>query len=61
MCEDYLTEKFWKVLKYNVIPVVLNGANMTRHAPPHSYVDVKAFDTFHGKPPVGLSYEIVYI
>ena len=48
LCQDYLTEKFWKVLSYNVIPVVLNGANMTKHAPHHSYVDIKDFSNFTG-------------
>jgi len=43
LCGDYVTEKLWKVLSYNVIPVVLNGANMTNIAPPNSYID---FDNF---------------
>ena len=43
LCEDYVTEKFWKILPYNAIPVVLNGANMTKFAPPHSYIDIKDF------------------
>jgi len=33
------------VLKYNVIPVVLNGANMSEIAPPHSYIDFEDFST----------------
>ena len=41
---DYVTEKFWKVLPYNVIPVVLNGANMSNIAPKNSYIDFKDFD-----------------
>lgn len=45
LCADYITEKFWKVLKINVIPVVLNGVDMTQHAPPHSYIDIKDFKT----------------
>ena len=45
LCRDYITEKFWKVLSYNVVPVVLNGVNMTRVAPPHSYIDIKDFDS----------------
>jgi len=27
MCNDYISEKFFKILKYNIIPVVLGGAN----------------------------------
>ena len=49
LCKDYLTEKFWKILPYNVIPIVLNGVNMTSIAPPHSYIDIKDFPNFHGK------------
>ena len=44
LCVDYVTEKFWKVLPYNVIPVVLNGANMSNIAPKNSYIDFKDFD-----------------
>ena len=44
LCTDYITEKFWKVLDYNVIPVVLNGANMSNIAPKHSYIDFKDFN-----------------
>ena len=43
LCKDYVTEKFWKVLPYNVIPVVLSGANMSRFAPPHSYIAMTDF------------------
>ena len=48
LCGDYITEKFWKVLSYNVVPVVLNGVNMTRVAPPHSYIDIKDFASVEG-------------
>ena len=44
LCKDYVTEKFWKVLQYNVIPVVLNGANMSNIAPKNSYIDFKDFN-----------------
>ena len=48
LCKDYITEKFWKILPYNIIPIVLNGVNMTSIAPPHSYIDIKDFPNFHG-------------
>ena len=32
-----------------MIPVVLNGVDMTQHAPPHSYIDIKDFKTLKGK------------
>ena len=43
--QDYLTEKFYNLLPYNVIPVVLSGANMTAHVPPHSYINIRDFNT----------------
>ena len=39
--KDYVTEKFFNILPYNVIPIVLNGANMSHIAPPHSYINVQ--------------------
>ena len=45
LCKDYVSEKFFKVLNQNVIPVVFNGANMSTVAPPHSYINVADFPT----------------
>ena len=42
-CVDYITEKVWKILTINVVPVVLGGADYKRHLPPHSYIDVRDF------------------
>jgi alpha-1,3-fucosyltransferase len=39
ICVDYVTEKFFAILDYNVVPVVLGGANYSRFAPPNSYID----------------------
>ena len=39
ICEDYVTEKFWKVLNGNLVPIVLGGANYEEIAPPHSYIN----------------------
>ena len=49
LCKDYITEKFYKALPYDVIPIVLNAVNMTEIAPPHSYIDIKDFSSFKGK------------
>ena len=43
--QDYVTEKFFNILPYNVIPVVLNGANMSAIAPPHSYINAEDFSS----------------
>jgi alpha-1,3-fucosyltransferase len=39
LCVDYVTEKLYKALYFKVIPVVLNGADMTRFLPPKSVSD----------------------
>ena len=48
LCVDYITEKFFKVLNYDVIPVVLNGVNMSAIAPDNSYIDLKDFEDISG-------------
>ena len=40
-----MTEKFFNILPYNVIPVVFNGANMSAIAPPHSYINAEDFSS----------------
>ena len=45
VCKGYLTEKFFNILPYNTIPVVLNGADMSTFAPKHSYINVQDFTT----------------
>ena len=40
-----MTEKFFNILPYNVIPVVFNGANMSAIAPPHSYINTEDFSS----------------
>lgn len=36
---DYVTEKAFNILKYNLLPVVRGGANYSAFLPPHSYID----------------------
>jgi len=45
VCADYVTEKYFNILKYNVIPVVYSGANMSDIAPPHSYISTLEYPT----------------
>ena len=43
-CKDYVTEKFFvHGLTRGMVPVVLGGANYTRIAPPHSYINAMRF------------------
>lgn len=44
ICEDYVTEKFWRTLKLGIVPVVYGGADYEKLAPPESYIDVNWFE-----------------
>ena len=44
ICDDYVTEKFFNILSYNVIPVTFGGANLTAlGVPPRTHVDAISF------------------
>jgi len=45
ICDDYVTEKFFKVLGYNIVPIVLGGANYYKIAPNKSYINVRDFES----------------
>lgn len=38
-CKDYVTEKFFNILNYNMVPIVYGAANYSAIAPPHSYIN----------------------
>lgn len=39
LCPDYVTEKFFKIMAHDILPVVYGAADYTKHAPPHSFID----------------------
>ena len=43
LCKDYITEKFFSMAKFDIVPVVLNGVDMSAIAPPHSHINVLDF------------------
>ncbi|XP_066979138.1 alpha-(1,3)-fucosyltransferase C-like [Macrobrachium rosenbergii] len=43
VCKDYVTEKLFNILKYNVIPVVYGLADYDKIAPPGSYINALKF------------------
>ncbi|XP_042872469.1 alpha-(1,3)-fucosyltransferase C-like [Penaeus japonicus] len=45
LCQDYVTEKFFDILRLDVIPVVYGLGNYSVQAPPHSYIDALSFPT----------------
>lgn len=38
--QDYVTEKFFSRMNDSLVPIVLGQANYSRHAPPHSFINV---------------------
>lgn len=44
ICQDYVTEKFFNIMKRNIIPVVYGGVNYSRIAPPHSFIDARQYE-----------------
>ncbi|XP_040071267.1 alpha-(1,3)-fucosyltransferase C-like [Ixodes scapularis] len=45
VCKDYVTEKLYYTLLYDIIPVVFGGANYSAVAPPGSYIDALSFES----------------
>ncbi|XP_070393641.1 alpha-(1,3)-fucosyltransferase C-like [Dermacentor albipictus] len=45
ICKDYVTEKLFKLLNYDIVPVVYGGANYMNTAPPGSFIDALSFDS----------------
>eukprot|EP01106_Pelomyxa_sp_JSP_P012332 TRINITY_DN3400_c0_g1_i1.p1 TRINITY_DN3400_c0_g1~~TRINITY_DN3400_c0_g1_i1.p1 ORF type:complete len:184 (-),score=38.36 TRINITY_DN3400_c0_g1_i1:73-624(-) len=44
MCEDYVTEKYWRALQLGVVPIVLGAPNILDFEPtPHSILKVSDF------------------
>ncbi|XP_046472919.1 alpha-(1,3)-fucosyltransferase C-like [Neodiprion pinetum] len=45
LCRDYITEKAFKFLRYNVVPVVYGAADYASVLPPGSYIDIQDFSS----------------
>lgn len=43
ICDDYITEKLFRTLRYDMIPVVFGGGNYATVAPPNSFIDALKF------------------
>ncbi|KAG4067381.1 hypothetical protein HA402_015817 [Bradysia odoriphaga] len=43
ICVDYVTEKLYNILNYDIIPIVYGGANYSNLLPYNSYIDVMNF------------------
>ena len=43
LCKDYVTEKLFRALAADLVPVVMGGANYTNIVPPKSVINVQDF------------------
>uniref|UniRef100_A0AC35U3N5 Fucosyltransferase n=1 Tax=Rhabditophanes sp. KR3021 TaxID=114890 RepID=A0AC35U3N5_9BILA len=44
-CTDYITEKYWKRIRYNSIPIVSVRKIYENHVPPHSFIAMDDFNS----------------
>ena len=42
-CKDYVSEKVFRPMAYNMVPIVFGGANYTHFTPPHSVIDITEY------------------
>ncbi|ELU10771.1 hypothetical protein CAPTEDRAFT_75574, partial [Capitella teleta] len=45
LCEDYVTEKIFKVIEPKVVPIVMGAVDYSRFLPVNSYIDVRDFES----------------
>ena len=43
LCQEYITEKFWRTIRLPLVPVVMGGTDYKKIAPPKSFIDVNDF------------------
>ncbi|XP_042888437.1 alpha-(1,3)-fucosyltransferase C-like [Penaeus japonicus] len=43
VCDEYMTEKLYNPLVYNLVPVVWGGSNYEQFLPPNSYIDARGY------------------
>ena len=42
-CYDYITEKFWRTIGQNVVPIAMGGVDYEQFAPKMSFIDSKKY------------------
>ncbi len=45
LCNEYITEKFWRSARLPIVPIVMGGSDYSKIAPPKSYIDVNDFES----------------
>jgi alpha-1,3-fucosyltransferase len=43
LCADYVTDKFYRALEADLVPIVYGGADYSAYAPAHSYINAADF------------------
>ncbi len=43
LCPDYVSEKFYRALTNDLVPIVYGVADYTDYAPPHSFINMADF------------------
>ena len=44
-CFEYVTEKFWKTLGHNIVPIVRGSADYKQIAPENSFINANDFES----------------
>ena len=44
LCRDYATEKIFRTMEYDIVPVIRGGYNITMYLPNHSFIDANIND-----------------
>ncbi len=45
LCPDYVTEKLTRSFQWDTVPIVLGGVDYNLYAPPHSFINVRDFES----------------
>ena len=45
LCEDYISEKLWRMMKLDVVPVVMGAVDYAKILPRDSYIDARDFSS----------------
>ncbi|ELU10217.1 hypothetical protein CAPTEDRAFT_64958, partial [Capitella teleta] len=45
LCEDYISEKLWRTMKMNIIPIVMGSVDYSTLLPRDTYINARDFET----------------
>ena len=45
VCDDYVTEKLYRTLAYEIVPIVYGGADYRKLSPPNSYINILDYES----------------